>query len=46
MAGVDKVGDRLLISDITQTLYEQVTGWQEQKVATPQLLQLSSGAAA
>jgi len=40
--GVDKVGDRLLITDITQTLYEQVTGWQEQKVAanSPQLLQL------
>jgi len=45
--GVDKVGDRLLITDITQTLYEQVTGWQEQKVAagSPQLLQLGSGAA-
>ena len=37
VAGVDKVGDRLLITDITQTLYEQVTGWQEQKVAAPQL---------
>ena len=37
-----QVGDRLLITDITQTLYEQVTGWQEQKVAagSPQLLQL------
>jgi len=41
--GVDKVGDRLLITDITQTLYEQVTGWQEQKVAAPQLLQLGGG---
>ena len=39
------MGDRLLITDITQTLYEQVTGWQEQKVAagSPQLLQLGSG---
>ena len=26
--GVGKVGDRLLITDITQTLYEQITGWQ------------------
>ena len=38
--GVDKVGDRLLITDITQTLYEQVTGWQEQKVQPTNLLQL------
>ena len=38
--GVDKVGDRLLITDITQTLYEQITGWQQQQVKQPQLLQL------
>ena len=38
--GVDKIGDRLLITDITQTLYEQVTGWQQQEVSTPSLLQL------
>jgi len=30
--GVSKVGDRLLITDITQTLYEQITGWQQQEV--------------
>ena len=30
--GVGKVGDRLLITDITQTLYEQITGWQQQQV--------------
>ena len=41
--GVGKVGDRLLITDITQTLYEQITGWQQQTVKqnSPQLLQLS-----
>ncbi len=33
---VDKIGDRLLITDITQTLYEQVTGWQQGEAATPQ----------
>ena len=40
--GVDKVGDRLLITDITQTLYEQITGWQQSQVKqnSPQLLQL------
>lgn len=43
--GVDKVGDRLLITDITQTLYEQITGWQQQQVKQPQLLQLGGGAA-
>jgi hypothetical protein len=31
--GVDKIGDRLLITDITQTLYEQLTGWQDQQVS-------------
>ena len=41
--GVSKVGDRLLVTDITQTLYEQITGWQQQKVETPSLLQLPSG---
>lgn len=39
--GIEKVGDRLLIADIVQTLYEQVTGWQQQQVSKPQLLQLS-----
>ena len=33
---VDKIGDRLLITDITQTLYEQVTGWKQGEAATPQ----------
>ena len=44
--GVGKVGDRLLITDITQTLYEQITGWQAQRVKkdSPQLLQLAGGA--
>jgi len=39
---VSKVGDRLLITDITQTLYEQITGWQQSQVKqnSPQLLQL------
>jgi len=41
--GVSKVGDRLLVTDITQTLYEQITGWQQQQVKTPSLLQLPSG---
>ena len=40
--GVDKVGDRLLITDITQTLYEQVTGWSQEQVSTPQLLQIGA----
>jgi len=40
--GIEKVGDRLLITDIVQTLYEQVTGWQQQEVAKPQLLQLTA----
>ena len=39
--GVDKVGDRLLITDITQTLYEQITGWQQETVKQPNLLQLA-----
>ena len=45
--GVGKVGDRLLITDITQTLYEQITGWQQQTVKqnSPQLLQLGGGGA-
>ena len=34
--GVGKVGDRLLITDITQTLYEQVTGWQQGEASVPQ----------
>ena len=38
--GVDKVGDRLLIVDIVQTLYEQVTGWQQQQVHQNSVLQL------
>ena len=38
--GVGKVGDRLLITDITQTLYEQITGWQQQQVKQNNLLQL------
>ena len=44
--GVGKVGDRLLITDISQTLYEQVTGWQQTSVkqGSPQLLQLGGGA--
>ena len=41
--GVSKVGDRLLITDITQTLYEQVTGWQQQQVKQQNLLQLAGG---
>jgi len=40
--GIEKVGDRLLITDIVQTLYEQVTGWQQQQVQNPQLLQLGA----
>lgn len=40
--GVDKIGDRLLITDITQTLYEQVTGWSQEQVSTPQLLQIGA----
>ena len=44
--GVGKVGDRLLITDITQTLYEQITGWQAQHIKkdSPQLLQLAGSA--
>ena len=38
--GVGKVGDRLLITDITQTLYEQITGWQQQQVQQKSLLQI------
>eukprot|EP00908_Phaeocystis_cordata_P019726 Transcript_31326.p1 GENE.Transcript_31326~~Transcript_31326.p1 ORF type:complete len:402 (-),score=195.63 Transcript_31326:109-1272(-) len=33
---IDKIGDRLLITDITQTLYEQVTGWQQGEASVPQ----------
>jgi len=40
--GIDKVGDRLLITDIVQTLYEQVTGWQEQQVSQKQMPQVLS----
>ena len=40
--GIERVGDRLLITDIVQTLYEQVTGWQQQQVQNPQLLQLGA----
>ena len=44
--GVGKVGDRLLITDIAQTLYEQITGWQAQHIKkdSPQLLQLAGSA--
>jgi len=47
--GVDRVGDRLLITDITQTLYEQITGWSQEQVKqapqkTPTLMQLAGGA--
>ena len=38
--GIEKIGDRLLITDIVQTLYEQVTGWQQQEVSTQNLLQI------
>ena len=38
--GVDKVGDRLLITDITQTLYEQITAWGQQQVTGAQKQQL------
>ena len=41
--GVGKVGDRLLITDITQTLYEQITGWQQTNVAKNNVLQLAGG---
>ena len=34
--GIDRVGDRLLITDIVQTLYEQVTGWTEQTLSANQ----------
>ena len=44
--GVSKVGDRLLITDITQTLYEQITGWSQQQVKQPALLQLGGGSGA
>jgi len=45
--GVGKVGDRLLITDITQTLYEQITGWQQSSVkqGDKTLLQLAGGGA-
>ena len=45
--GVDKIGDRLLITDITQTLYEQITGWQQSSVSKNDktLLQLAGGGA-
>ena len=43
--GVGKVGDRLLITDITQTLYEQITGWQQQNVQKNNVLALGQGAA-
>ena len=41
--GVEKVGDRLLITDITQTLYEQITGWQQTEVSTPSMMALPAG---
>ena len=41
--GVDKVGDRLLITDITQTLYEQITGWQQTEVSAPSMMALPAG---
>jgi hypothetical protein len=41
--GVGKVGDRLLITDITQTLYEQITGWQQTQVKQNSVLQLAGG---
>ena len=44
--GVGKVGDRLLITDITQTLYEQITGWQQQQVQQKNLLQIAGGGTA
>ena len=37
--GVGKVGDRLLITDITQTLYEQITGWSATQVQQAKLQQ-------
>ena len=37
--GIAKVGDRLLITDITQTLYEQITGWQATQVQQQKVLQ-------
>jgi len=40
--GVEKIGDRLLITDIVQTLYEQVTGWQQQNVNQNTVLQLGA----
>jgi len=40
--GVEKIGDRLLITDIVQTLYEQVTGWQQQQVNQNSVLQLGA----
>ena len=40
--GIEKIGDRLLITDIVQTLYEQVTGWQQQQVNPQSLLQLGA----
>ena len=35
---------RALRTDITQTLYEQITGWQQQQVKQQNLLQLAGGA--
>ena len=35
---------RTLRTDITQTLYEQITGWQQQQVKQQNLLQLAGGA--
>ena len=39
--GIEKVGDRLLITDITQTLYEQITGWQQ--TGCPVMMALPAG---
>jgi hypothetical protein len=41
--GIEKVGDRLLITDITQTLYEQITGWQQTEVSAPSMMALPAG---
>ena len=38
----DKIGDRLLITDITQTLYEQLTGWQDQQVSPSSVSMLAA----
>ena len=41
--GIEKVGDRLLITGIRRALYEQITGWQQTEVSAPSMMALPAG---